>query len=403
MNIKINPSVLKGEAFAPPSKSIAHRMLICAGLCDGESHISGISFSEDVLATLDCLAAMGVEYEKGNDCVKIKGVDPKKRKTAIFPCRESGSTLRFFVPVSWLSENECTFTGYGRLMERPMSLYEKISMEKSIIFEKTAEGIYSKGRLTSGEYNLRADISSQFISGLLFALPLCDGDSVINLEGNVESRSYIDLTLSALSLFGVKAYFENSNKLIVPGNQTYKKQNTTVEGDYSNAAFLDAFNLFGSSIKVKGLREASLQGDKIYGEYFSLLKSGSPTLDVKNCPDLAPVLMAVAAGLNGARLTGTERLKIKESDRGAVMAQELSKFGAKISLYENEIEVSKSQLHFPSETLYSHNDHRVVMSLCVLMSRFGGTLEGAQAVKKSYPDFFEVVKSLGLEVTENDN
>ncbi len=403
MNVKIKPSVLKGSVNAPPSKSMAHRMLICAGLSFGESVVSGVSFSEDILATLDCLTAMGAKIEKGSDFVKVTGVDPTKRSASVFLCRESGSTLRFFVPVSWLSKDESLFQGYGRLLERPLSLYEKISAEKGISFRKTDEGIFSKGVITGGEYTLRADVSSQFISGLLFALPLGEVDSVIELEGTVESRSYIDLTLSSLELFGVRAYFEKDNRIIVPGRQSYKCRNVTVEGDFSNAAFLDAFNLFGGEVKTVGLNESSLQGDKVYRKYFSLLKEGCPVLDVKNCPDLAPVLMTVAAALNGARLIGTRRLKIKESDRGKVMASELLKFGAKIKCSDDEIIIEKAVLHAPDGILCSHNDHRVVMSLAVLSSLYGGEISDVQAVKKSYPDFFEAAERLGLEVTEYDN
>ncbi len=400
MTIEITPSQLKGEVTAPPSKSMAHRLLICAALSKGESTISNIAYSEDILATLDCIKAMGVAVREKDNTITLCGVSPFTVAECTYNCRESGSTLRFFIPVSMLSEKKSLFTGYGRLPERPMEVYEKIADEKGIYYSKTSDGICIGGTLSAGRYTVRGDISSQFVSGLLFALPLCDGDSEITLTGKVESRSYIDMTLSAMMTFGVKAEWKDENTLLIKGGQIYKGCNVSVEGDWSNAAFIDAFNLVGGNVAVKGLCENSLQGDSVYKEYFALLKEGAPTLDLSNCPDLAPVIMSLACELNGAVLKGTKRLKLKESDRGAVMAQELSKFGADIDLYEDEIVIHKKELIAPEAVLFGHNDHRVVMSLCVLLSKYGGEIDGAEAVKKSYPDFFEIIGSLGAEVKE---
>lgn len=395
MKIKITPSKLKGTIPAPPSKSMCHRLLICAGLSKGESLISNVLYSEDILATLDCLSAMGAEILKGEDYVKIKGTSPN---AGTFNCRESGSTLRFFIPIAMLTECESLFAGYGRLMERPMEVYESLAKEKSLTYFKTSEGIRVCGKMTSGTYTVPANVSSQFISGLLFALPLCDGDSTLRLTGNIESKSYIDMTIDAMKAFGVTATWLNSGTLYIKGNQSYTPQSLQTEGDCSNAAFLDAFNLLGGEVNVTSLNEDTLQGDMIYKEYFSLLRQGTPTLDVKNCPDLAPILMTLGATLNGCRLTNTARLELKESDRGFVMVKELSKFGGNIELYSNEIVVKKAQLHTPQAELLSHNDHRVVMSLAVLASVYGGTIDEIEAVRKSYPDFFERVKTLGMEM-----
>ncbi len=402
MTANIKPSVLKGTAEAPPSKSMSHRLLICAGLSEGKSEIRSIAFSEDILATVDCLKTMGADIQISGDRVTVVGTLPKRAGGGVYSCRESGSTLRFFIPLAMLSEKASFFTGYGRLMERPMTVYEKISEEKNLLYRKNSEGITVGGVLSSGKFEVPGDISSQFISGLLFALPLCDGDSVIRLTGKTESRSYIDMTIEAMELFGVQAYWQDENTIFIGGNQQYKSCCLTVEGDWSNAAFLEAFNLFGGDVTVDGLCENSLQGDKVYREYFSLLRQGTPALDIKNCPDLAPILMAVAAKCNGCRLINTARLRIKESDRGSVMAQELSKFGAKIIVNENEIIIDKAKLYTPKDDLYCHNDHRVVMSLSVLASVYGGRLTSAEAVKKSFPDFFDKVKALGMEVELND-
>lgn len=403
MTLNIVPSSIKGEVTAPPSKSMAHRLLICAGLSSGESTIDNIAYSEDILATLDCLESMGAKIKKDDHSVTVVGTLPMRAPECSYPCRESGSTLRFFVPLAMLSESKSHFSGYGRLMQRPMDIYESIAKDKAIPYEKTDDGITVGGKLTSGRFILPGNISSQFISGLLFALPLCESDSTIELTGNIESRSYINMTLDAMSFFGVIAQWASDSTLFIKGNQQYKSTDITTEGDWSNAAFLEAYNLLGGDVKVSGLSATSKQGDKIYTEYFSALYLGTPTLDIKDCPDLAPILMTLACACNGCTLINTRRLKIKESDRGAVMAQELSKFGAKITVNENEIIVDKAKLYTPKDDLYCHNDHRVVMSLAVLASVYGGRLVGTDAVKKSFPDFFGKIKALGQEVNINDD
>ena len=404
MIAEIKKSYLSGEAYVPASKSMAHRLLICAGLSNGTSIIKKVTFSEDILATLDCLSVMGAEYEINENTVKIKGVgniiqDGEKE----FDCRESGSTLRFFIPLMLLSDKNQTFRGKGRLMERPQSVYEDICKEKGLRFDFADNKITVCGKLTGGHYYVRGDISSQFITGLLFALSKCENDSFIHITTPLESRSYIDMTFYALSLFSVSCSFIDENTICIKGNQDYIFRDITVEGDYSASAFLEALNYLGGKIIINGLNEKSFQGDRVYKDYFKLLSDSSPTLDVSDCPDLAPILMTLAAAKNGAVLTGTKRLKIKESDRGAVMASELSKFGANIEVYENEIVIRPSELYKPTDILYGHNDHRVVMSLAVLSTVYGGRITDAEAVRKSYPGFFETLSALGTEVLLYDN
>jgi 3-phosphoshikimate 1-carboxyvinyltransferase len=209
--------------------------------------------------------------------------------------------------------------------------------------------------------------------------------------------------MEALAVFGVKAQWRGEYTIAIPGGQKYKPSDERVEGDYSNAAFLEAFGLFGGDVDVKGLNENSVQGDKAYLPHFKALCEGTPEINISDCPDLAPILMSVAAAKNGVHLTGTARLKIKESDRGAVMAQELAKFGVPVTVGEDDITVEGGYFRAPSEVLSGHNDHRVVMSMAVLSSLTGGEIEGAEAVRKSYPDFFEVIKKLGIEVTYIDD
>ncbi|MBQ8029644.1 MAG: 3-phosphoshikimate 1-carboxyvinyltransferase [Clostridia bacterium] len=403
MIAEINPSKIYGEVYAPTSKSVAHRLLICSALSEGVSVIDSITFSEDILATLDCIKEMGGEYVIDGNKITMKGISSVvQTEEKTFDCRESGSTLRFFIPLLLLSETKQHFVGKGRLLERPQSVYEKICNEKGLCFS-LSDKLTVKGKLSGGNYYVEGNISSQFITGLLFALSLCETDSRIYITSPLESRSYINLTISAMEEFGVSVVWEDEFVLYIKGNQKYENKNVIVEGDYSGSAFLDAFNVIGGKVNVLGLNDNSLQGDKIYKHYYKLLSYGSPRLDLSDCPDLAPILMTVAAQKNGARLIGTKRLKIKESDRGEAMSQELKKFGADIEVFENEIIVHKTKLHRPVEILNGHNDHRIVMSLAVLASVYGGKISDAHAVSKSFPDFFDVFKALNGEVNLYDN
>ena len=401
MKVTFKPAKLYGTVLAPPSKSMAHRMLICGGLAHkGTSVIQGISRSEDVTATLNCLKTLGAEYEKEGDTVTIKGIDIRRSTpTKPLACNESGSTLRFFLPLCLLSGNEATLKGTEKLLSRPRSVYESICKEQQISYIKNEDSVSVKGVISAGDYKIPGNISSQFISGLLFALPLCEKDSTIDIIPPIESRSYLDLTIEALAEFGVVIEWQDERTLFIKGNQTYQPKNTSVEGDYSNAAFFDALRLFGHEVSVTGLSETSRQGDKAYLKCFELLSKGTPTIHIGDCPDLGPILMAIAAAKNGAVFTGTKRLKIKESDRGAAMASELAKFGVSVTVHEDSIVVYPLSFHAPTETLYGHNDHRIVMALATLLSMTGGTIDGAEAVKKSLPEYFERMKELGADLT----
>ncbi len=377
-------------------------MLICAGMSEGVSIINSLAPSEDVLATIDCLRAMGVQidFDTRENVAKVTGVDFRSAApTAPLYCRESGSTLRFFLPALLLSGNEATLSGAPSLMRRPMNVYSEFCAKQKLTYTQNGESITVKGVMKAGRYTVSGNISSQFISGLLFALPLLDGDSTISIIPPIESRPYINLTISALEEFGVSVKWKDEKTLFIKGNQSYQSHECTVEGDYSNAAFLDGFNLLGGNVDVRGLREDSLQGDKIYSRYYDLLKIGSPALHIGDCPDLGPVLFALAAAGFGGVFSGTKRLKIKESDRVATMAQELAKFGVSVRIEEDSVAIYPADFHAPTETLCGHNDHRIVMALSLLLSKTGGTIDGAQAVEKSYPTFFSVVKNLGVEVS----
>ena len=403
MRAVIKPSTARGEIAAPTSKSVAHRMLIAAALSEEESVISGVTHSDDVLATVECLRALGAVIEADGDTFKVRGKDMKSTapSSALY-AKESGSTLRFMIPIAALSGAKVLFTGSERLMSRPLSVYESIFKERELLLRKFDNFIIVDGPLPSGEYVIDGSVSSQFISGLLFALPLVSGDSVIKIIPPFASRSYVELTVDVLRKFGIIVQFEDELTITVPGEQSYKGLTDSVEGDYSGAAFLDAMNLFGSDVRISGLAEDSKQGDRIYRTLFTLLKNGCPEIDIENCPDLAPVLFTVAAAHNGACFTSTARLKIKESDRAEAMATELRKFGADIEVLENSVIIRKAELHASSDVLSGHNDHRVVMSLAVLATVYGGEIDGAEAVSKSYPNFFDDIKNIGIEATLSD-
>ena len=400
MKIEIKPSTLCGEIIAPPSKSIAHRFLICGALSRGESRINGVSGSDDMKATLSCLSALGASVKRnGNSVTIFGGLNAKKEVT--LDCIESGSTLRFMIPVALASGAEkITFKGSERLIARGVEVYEEVFADKGVRIEKGKNEIVVSGTLESGNYVLRGDVSSQYVTGLMLSLATLDSDSTIEILPPVESRPYIDMTIAVLEKFGVKIEETEKNKFFVKGGQRFASGAYDVEGDWSNGAILFALNAFGSNVAVSGLDENSVQGDKACVEIFRALEKGNATIDLSDCPDLAPIAFFVAAEKNGTTFTGTERLKIKESDRAAVMAEELTKFGAQVEVKENCVVVKKCDLHSPEQTLLSHNDHRIAMSLAVLMTKYGGVLDGAEAVKKSFPDFFDVMKQAGAKVYE---
>ncbi len=399
MRVVISPARGAGIINAPPSKSVAHRLLICAALSDGVSVIHGISECEDVAATLDCMAALGIKSEKRGDSVTVWGVNPREiMPVSVLPCRESGSTLRFFIPIALICGKCVMLSGAESLLSRPMTVYENMCEAMGYAFISDGKSIAVKGPLKSGEYSVVGNVSSQFISGLLFALPTLRGNSRIRITPPIESRSYIDLTIDALSKFGVKVVWEDEHTLFVEGGQRYIPTELSVEGDYSGAAFPDALNLFGGDVTVLGLNPESIQGDKAYKRYYEQLDRGVPTIHIGNCPDLGPILFAIAAAKHGGIFSGTKRLKIKESDRTEAMASELRKFGTAVTVSTDRVVVFPAEFHRPTEPLFGHNDHRIVMSLSILLSVVGGEIVGAEAVKKSYPDFFAHLSALGIGV-----
>lgn len=393
MKVKIKKSKYQGQIKIPSSKSYSHRYLIAAMLSDSSSEVKNIYYSSDVQATLDCMSSFGCSYLKNQDSISITNerilVD-----NPVFYCNESGSTLRFLIPISLTKYSKVTFVGTKKLIERGIRIYEELFKEKNIEIRKFDEKIEIEGKLTSGIYNLKGNESSQYVSGLLFSLPLLDGDSVINIIPPINSKNYIDMTLKVLDEYQIDYRFEG-NSIYLKGNQKYISHDVEVEGDYSNSSFLDALNYLDNKVEIFGLNKESIQGDKVYLDYFKLINSSHPIIDVSNCIDLAPILMCLGALKNGVTLTKTNRLKIKESSRGEKMKEELTKIGVKVDIYDDYIIVNKSSLVPPKDCFNSHNDHRIVMALSLISSLFDIEIDGAEAINKSYPRYFKDLEKLG--------
>ena len=413
------PARIGGTVSAPPSKSMAHRAVLCSALAKGTSHIENLEFSKDISATLAAAGQLCARVESGPADVLVEGLGHFRPVFGPVDCCESGSTLRFLIPLASLTGQSITFVGRGRLMERPQSVYETLYREQNLHFEQANGQLTVAGSLRSGEYTLAGNVSSQFISGLLFALPLLAGDSTLHLIPPVESRSYIEMTRAAQAAFGVTSHWLDDTTLCIPGGQQYHPRDYIVEGDYSQAAFLAVLGAVKGGITLTGLAAETLQGDAAIldilrrcGAKFTRTEAGlvfeqaplhGVDIDLADCPDLGPVLMVLGLLCEGTTvIRNAERLRIKESDRIAAMEAELRACGGVLSSEGGTITVQgcKPRLHAPEAPLSGHNDHRVVMSLPVLALAADILLaiNEAEAVQESWPHFFDALKPLGVEV-----
>lgn len=401
MKVKILPSKTSGEVSAPPSKSFAHRYLIGSVLSRGKCVIKNIADSDDISASLSCIEQLGGSVTKDGNIVTVIPTNEKQIENAVFDCKESGSTLRFFIPVVLATgAKNCTFSGSERLLARGIKEYEKLFENSDVKINSDKKSIEISGKLTAGNYEISGEVSSQYTTGMLFALSVLSGKSTLKITGNAESRAYVDMTIKVLKDFGADIAEAEKNFFEINGKGRLSPGEFTVEGDWSNAAFLIALSRLLGTISVSGLNENSVQGDRFSSVAFDALDGENAEIDLKDCPDLAPILFAYAAYKNGGKFINTRRLRVKESDRANVMAEELKKFGANVKVYENSVEIEKTQLKPPIVPLCGHNDHRIVMALSVLAAVFGAEIDGAEAVNKSYPDFFRVIKKAGVNVYE---
>lgn len=401
MKVKILPSKTSGEVSAPPSKSFAHRYLIGSVLSCGKCVIKNIADSDDISATLSCIEQLGGSVTKDGNIVTVIPTNEKQIENAVFDCKESGSTLRFFIPVVLATgAKNCTFLGSERLLARGIKEYDKLFENSDVKIKSDEKSIEVNGTLSAGNYEISGEVSSQYTTGMLFALSVLDGKSTLKITGNAESRAYVDMTIKVLKDFGADITETEKNFFEINGKGRLSPGEFTVEGDWSNAAFLIALSRLVGTISVSGLNENSVQGDRFCTAAFDALDGENAEIDLKDCPDLAPILFSYAAYKNGGKFINTRRLRVKESDRANVMAEELKKFGANVKVYENSVEIERTQLKPPIVPLCGHNDHRIVMALSVLAAVLGAEIDGAEAVNKSYPDFFRVIKKAGVNVYE---
>jgi len=418
--IKLFPSTLKGDIKIPPSKSLSHLALICASLSKGKSELSNIILSEDILTTINALKQLGAKFEINGDKVTVTGVKkPKYDNHPVF-CNESGSTIRFLIPIFSLTNKEVIFTGKESLINRPQTIYKKIFDHDQNTFEVINNRIVVKGSIKARNYFIDGNVSSQFFSGLMFSLPLLKEDSFIYYNGSLESKSYIDLTIQMLELFGIEVD-EIENGYFIEGNQQYKATNYRVEGDYSQAAFFLVAGIIKGAIKLDDLNHESHQGDYEIVNIIKRMKgriiftengftteqsqTNGTTIDISDCPDLGPIVSLLGALSKGTTtITNISRLRLKESDRVESTVNTLKALGVSVKVEDEQIIIHGRQTLKGGITLDSYNDHRIAMMISIAALRCDNPiiLTTANSVNKSYPHFFEDYKSIGGNIVIED-
>lgn len=419
-DLKIYPTSLKGEVKIPPSKSMAHRAVICAALGNGISKVSNIDMSDDIIATSEAMKSLGAVIEQDKDVLTITGIKSpknhiKREKERVIDCNESGSTLRFLVPIALAFKGVTRFIGRGNLGKRPLNTYYEIFDEQGIeySYKEGVLDLVTSGLLKAGEFRVKGNISSQFITGLMFTLPLLDGDSKIIITTELESKGYLDLTLSAMKDFGIEIINNDYKEFIIKGNQEYISRDYRVEGDYSQAAFFLSGDALGDNVKLLDLKEDSLQGDrevldilermgmvynkedgKISGKVDELK---STLIDASQCPDIIPVLSAVAALSKGrTEIINAKRLRIKECDRLVATSSQINELSGNVKELPEGMIINGVD-EFTGGNCSSYNDHRIAMMLAIAATRSirPVIIDNMECVEKSYPSFWEDYKSLG--------
>ncbi|MBM7872113.1 3-phosphoshikimate 1-carboxyvinyltransferase [Clostridium pascui] len=419
-NIRITPSPLKGDIKIPPSKSLAHRAVICAGLSEGISNIDNIIFSEDIKATTMGMESLGIEVNRKDESINIKGKSKLSLVNSMINCNESGSTLRFLIPLALLTGEEISFEGRGKLVSRPLDVYYEMFKNQNIQYENNNGQLplKVKGFLKSGTFYVKGNVSSQFVTGLMFALPLLEGDSKIIVTTELESKGYVDLTIDCMDKFGVKIENKGYKEFYIKGNQKYISRDYRVEGDFSQAAFWIVAGILGANIKCKDLNLNSLQGDKIIldivKEMGSNIKISEDTIEVcksqtkgivinaSECPDLVPIISVLGALSEGTtKIINAERVRIKECDRLKAMQTELTKVGADIEETEDGL-IIRGKSSLKGGTVDSWNDHRIAMAMAVASIKCEEPIiiTNSNAVTKSYPEFWKDFKMLGGNIDE---
>lgn len=414
MDAIIKPTKLKGDVVIPPSKSLAHRAIICASLAQGRSVVSNVSMSDDIIATVECMRNLGANIISHGDKLEFVGIDKRLDRELTFDCNESGSTLRFMLPIALsLNGGVNKFVGRGKLGERPMDIYKDICISQDIMYEdrslqnpKRYLDLVVKGDLKSGKFTVDGGVSSQFITGLMFALPTLEGDSEIEINGKLQSVGYIDLTLTALRQFGIEILNEGYQRFYIKGGQKYAPCDYYIEGDYSQAAFFEVANYLGNSVRQIGLNKDSLQGDKVIVDFVERLRASGAderlVFDGEDCPDIIPIFALACCLREGhTDIINLARLRIKECDRLKATAVELAKLGADIVEKDTSLSINGVEKLRGAE-VDSHGDHRMAMMLAIASTRAIGEVKitGAHSVSKSYPNFFDDFIILGGRVVK---
>ena len=400
-SIKIKPSKLKGKIVVPPSKSLSHRAIICASLCNqGESIINNLVLSEDIIATIEAMKKLGAEINVSRNKAFIKRNNIIGNDVVI-NCHESGSTLRFLIPLTLALTEGCSFTGSKKLFERPLDIYYNIFKQQNIDYKTNDTPLLEiKGRLKPCAFHIPGNVSSQFISGLLFSLPLLNCDSKITVTDGFESKEYVQMTIDIIESYGIHIQKINEQTFYIKGNQDYKAACYTVEGDYSQAAFFLVANELGNDVECMGLSDNSIQGDK---EIINIIKkynmNNEVIIDASQIPDLVPIIAVLASLKNNCTtvISNAKRLRIKESDRLKAISAELSTLGAFIKETDDGLVIKGVQSLKGNVKVKSWNDHRIAMALAIAATKCNDEiiLENHLSVNKSYPNFWSDYKVLG--------
>lgn len=413
--VKIIPAKLKGTIQVPPSKSLAHRAIIAASLANGVSRIDNIEYSKDIQATIKAMVALGTKIDLFDDYIIVDGSTTFTKQGCEIDCEESGSTLRFMVPISIITANQVHFSGRGNLGKRPLDVYYQIFERQGIeyTYQKDILDLTIKGQLKADHFKIPGDISSQFITGLLFALPLMEQDSIIEITSPLESKGYIDLTLQILNQYGIKIINDDYRIFKIAGKQKYQIHDYRVEADFSQAAFFLVAGAIGNDVTLTDLNLESLQGDKMIIDYLKAMNANlqitdqgikfnggnlkATSVDASQCPDVIPVLsVALALAKGESEVINARRLRIKECDRLEATVSQLNQLGIKAVELSDGMKITGSK-EFTGGNCLTYNDHRMAMMLAVAATRSTQPLilDNLECVSKSYPSFWEDYHSLG--------
>ena len=417
MNVLITPGRLSGSVTIPPSKSQSHRAIIAASLSKGKSVLNNVVLSEDVLATLSAMEKLGVKIVTNNHQLIIHGISRINVADDNFvDCNESGSTIRFLIPLLSLSKQKIVLTGKPGLFKRPMSIYEQLFKDRGLCFQQNDKSIIINGALPADTYQIPGNVSSQFVSGLMFALPLQKDNSIIEVTGELESKEYIDMTIDILKRFGITIEIAG-HRYLIPGNQKYKATNIVIEGDYSQMAFYGVAGLLSGDLTCKNMSSDSIQPDrrvldfieKMNGYYtwnnsdivFHYSNTIGTNIDVSQCPDIAPILSILGALSTGKTvIENATRLKYKESNRLSSTYETLKKMNVMVEMTDSSLIIEGKPM-IDGGIFESFGDHRIVMSIAIaaIKANQNVIIKNADAVNKSYPNFFQDYQNLGGNVT----